>query len=423
MKKDQRTIRLWITAFVIVLSVALAGCKTSTPVPTPTSTATITPLFNLNPTAAPLPTITLEGALTTESGLQYLEEVAGAGAAPQPGDLITMHFIASLSDGTELVSTYTDGEPVSVVWGRGRLLEGWEEGMGLMKAGGKAKLLLPPELAFGAEGVGSIPANTQILLEVELLEVKPAPQPTSVAAEKLTKTDSGLQYYDLAVGGGAQAAEKDTVYTHYAIWVQLEDGYDYITSSEGGTPINFVIGRGDTVFPGWEEGVTGMKIGGRRLLVIPPDLGLGDYGGGDIPPGATLVMEISLVEVKAPRVATKVDEKDYTTTASGLKYYDLKVGTGETPAAGQTVVVHYTGWLEDGTQFDSSLDRDEPFSFAFGQGEVIPGWDEGVATMKVGGVRQLVIPAELAYGESGAGAVIPPNATLIFEVELLEIQP
>jgi peptidylprolyl isomerase len=150
---------------------------------------------------------------------------------------------------------------------------------------------------------------------------------------------------------------------------------------------------------------------------------LGEQGGGDIPANATLVMEISLKDVKEPQVATKVDEKDYTTTASGLKYYDLTPGTGASPTAGQTVVVHYTGWLQDGTQFDSSVDRGQPFSFVLGKGNVIPGWDEGVATMKVGGKRQLVIPPALGYGESGSGSVIPANATLIFEVELLEIQP
>ena len=111
------------------------------------------------------------------------------------------------------------------------------------------------------------------------------------------------------------------------------------------------------------------------------------------------------------------------TTASGLIYEDLQVGDGATAKAGDTVSVNYTGWLEDGTQFDSSVDRGEPFTFPIGQGSVIPGWDEGVATMKVGGKRQLVIPAALAYGEAGSGSVIPPNATLIFEVELLEIQP
>jgi FKBP-type peptidyl-prolyl cis-trans isomerase len=109
-------------------------------------------------------------------------------------------------------------------------------------------------------------------------------------------------------------------------------------------------------------------------------------------------------------------------TASGLQYEDVVVGQGAAPKAGQTVVVHYTGWLMDGTKFDSSRDRGEPFKFALGQGLVIKGWDEGVASMKVGGRRTLVIPPDLAYGARGAGGVIPPNATLKFDVELLSIE-
>ncbi len=110
------------------------------------------------------------------------------------------------------------------------------------------------------------------------------------------------------------------------------------------------------------------------------------------------------------------------TTPSGLQYTDVKVGTGASPAQGQTAVVHYTGWLVDGKKFDSSKDRGQPFTFPVGRGQVIKGWDEGVATMKVGGTRKLVIPPDLAYGARGAGGVIPPNATLTFEVELLEIR-
>jgi peptidylprolyl isomerase len=110
------------------------------------------------------------------------------------------------------------------------------------------------------------------------------------------------------------------------------------------------------------------------------------------------------------------------TTESGLQYYDLQKGEGPAPQNGQEVSVHYTGWLEDGTKFDSSLDRGQPFSFVLGAGQVIRGWDEGVATMKVGGKRQLVIPPELAYGDRGAGGIIPPDATLIFEVELLAVR-
>ena len=110
------------------------------------------------------------------------------------------------------------------------------------------------------------------------------------------------------------------------------------------------------------------------------------------------------------------------TTASGLKYIDLTEGAGDIPEPGQVAVVHYAGWLEDGTKFDSSVDRGQPFKFPLGQGRVIKGWDEGVATMKVGGKRKLTIPSDLGYGAQGAGGVIPPNATLIFEVELLGIE-
>lgn len=105
-----------------------------------------------------------------------------------------------------------------------------------------------------------------------------------------------------------------------------------------------------------------------------------------------------------------------------LKIEDLKKGEGDEALAGDNVVVHYTGWLTDGTRFDSSVDRGEPFSFQLGAGEVIPGWDQGVAGMRVGGKRKLTIPPDMGYGAAGAGGVIPPNATLIFEVELLEIR-
>jgi FKBP-type peptidyl-prolyl cis-trans isomerase len=109
-------------------------------------------------------------------------------------------------------------------------------------------------------------------------------------------------------------------------------------------------------------------------------------------------------------------------TSSGLRYEVLKAGTGAEAATGRKVAVHYTGWLTDGTKFDSSVDRGTPFDFTLGAGQVIKGWDEGVAGMRVGEKRKLTIPPDLGYGARGAGGVIPPNATLVFEVELLDVR-
>ncbi len=127
-------------------------------------------------------------------------------------------------------------------------------------------------------------------------------------------------------------------------------------------------------------------------------------------------------ENNTPGAKNTMSPANAVTTPSGLKYVELEEGTGATPQPGQTVVVHYTGTLEDGTKFDSSRDRNQPFSFKIGVGQVIKGWDEGLSTMKVGGRRQLIIPSELGYGARGAGNVIPPYSTLLFDVELLAIK-
>ncbi len=139
-------------------------------------------------------------------------------------------------------------------------------------------------------------------------------------------------------------------------------------------------------------------------------------------PSANLTVDnTQLIAVNTNSESEQSSETNVVTTPSGLKYIELTEGTGAMPKKGQTVLVHYTGTLEDGEKFDSSRDRNRPFSFKLGTGQVIKGWDEGLATMRVGGRRQLIIPPELGYGSRGAGGVIPPNATLIFDVELLRI--
>ncbi len=161
---------------------------------------------------------------------------------------------------------------------------------------------------------------------------------------------------------------------------------------------------------------------------------LGACGGGqetapDEPGEADTALETGSATLPAPTpIATEyapeleVNLDDMERTASGLYVRDVREGEGESAAAEDTVVVHYTGWLPGGMKFDSSRDRGEPFSFVLGEGRVIPGWEEGVSGMRVGGQRRLVIPPDLGYGPMGAGDVIPPDATLVFEVELLEVR-
>jgi peptidylprolyl isomerase len=248
-----------------------------------------------------------------------------------------------------------------------------------------------------------------------------APSTESDAANTMT-TASGLQYTELRAGSGAKPQTGEVVSVHYT--GKLADGTVFDSSYDRGEPLRFPIGVG-VVIPGWDEGIAMMNEGGQATLVIPPNLAYGEEGFGDvIPANATLTFEVELVDITpgSPAAPTPVDESKYTTTEQGIKYVDLVAGDGPAVSNGQLVVAHYTGWLEDGTKFDSSIDRGEPYTFNLGMGQVIPGWDIGLRGMQVGATRQLVVPPELAYGEKGAGGVIPPNATLIFEIELLEVQ-
>ena len=245
-------------------------------------------------------------------------------------------------------------------------------------------------------------------------------------AGPLVTTDSGLQYQDLKVGDGDTPQEGDQVTVHYV--GMLEDGTVFDDSRENGAPFGFLLGQA-AVIPGWDEGISTMREGGKRKLIIPPELAYGEEGFGDIiPSNATIIFEVELLDIKKGQGAVAPDsppevDGETVTTDSGLQYIEIEKGTGITPTAGQRVTVHYTGWLEsNGSKFDSSLDSGQPLTFTIGQGDVIEGWDEGLSTMKVGGKRRLIVPADLGYGAEGYPPVIPANAVLIFDVELLDVR-
>jgi FKBP-type peptidyl-prolyl cis-trans isomerase len=234
-------------------------------------------------------------------------------------------------------------------------------------------------------------------------------------------TDSGLKYIDEKLGEGDFPQKGDILVVHYT--GTLEDGTVFDSSIKRNQPIEFPVGKG-RVIKGWDEGLLSMKVGGKRKLIIPSELGYGARGaGGVIPPNATLFFDVELLEIKPVFVDMDFSlpgkEVNYD---SGLKTIIHKEGSGNMPKVGDNIIVHYKGLLADGTEFDSSHSRGTPFSFVVGQGRVIKGWDEALLKMKVGEKRTLIIPPELGYGERGAGGSIPPNATLIFEVELINIE-
>ena len=231
-------------------------------------------------------------------------------------------------------------------------------------------------------------------------------------------TASGLKYEVIKMGYGERPSAHDKVEVHYH--GTLEDGTVFDSSVERGETITFGLNQ---VIKGWTEGLQLMPVGSKFKFTIPPELGYGNRAIGSIPENSTLIFEVELFNIQKPFV-----DPDFSIPAeeiasdSGLRYLEHITGEGDVTKKGNVVIVHYSGFLSNGTKFDSSHDRGKPFNFTLGENRVIKGWEEGLLNMKKGGKRTLIIPPELGYGERGAGGVIPPNATLMFEVELVDFK-
>lgn len=252
---------------------------------------------------------------------------------------------------------------------------------------------------------------------------------------KFITLESGLKYFDNKTGTGEAAKNGDLIEINFQGWLikdssNLGDDWSVDTTKNinmfansyvMGEPVKFILGS-DSFIKGSEEGMVGMMPGGKRTIIIPSKLAYGENGMGPIPPNTNLKVVVELLSTREVPVVKiwDVDSTLLKTTKSGLKYVILKEGTGENVKPNETVIVHYSGFLLDGTKFDSSVERDEPITFVAGVGQVIPGWDEGLLLLKKGSKARFVIPPDLAYGERDLGK-IPPNSTLIFDVELIDI--
>lgn len=365
---------------------------------------------------------TVEPAFKThDSGIQYRISHHGEGEKVKTNDLVLVHYMLMLEDSTVIEDSRQRGEPVSFKVGAGHVIKGWDKGITLLRKGDKATLVVPPQLGYGDQPMGNIPAHATLVFHVEIMDVVTSPDPYQLdESVEIRETSAGLRFAVIEPGDGPRVQHGMAVRVHYSGY--FEDFTIFDSSYERGEPIEFIIGRG-MVIRGWEEGISRLHEGDKARLWIPYQLAYGEQGRGPIPPRSNLIFDVEVLqatEIKRP-VPYPVDGLDTLTTESGLQYIIVEEGFGESPHAGQMVAVHYSGFLLNGHMFDSSVERGQPFRFVLGQGQVIQGWDEGVALMKPGAKYQFIIPPHLAYGQRSVGP-IPAGSTLVFNVELLHAE-
>lgn len=401
----------------------------------------------------------------TETGLYYkLFKVSKDTVKPRMGDWVSLTMRYKYKDSTLFESTKAMGSPVRFQLPPSDFKGDIYEGIRMMSAGDSAIFIVNSDSLFKKtfhqkSRPAFVDSNSVIYFYITMLSVD-SPKNLMMKEEDALKKyigdkkitvqplPSGLYYIETLAGKGAKIDTGMWVKLHFK--VLMIDGKQIFSSYDRGEPMKFEYGkRFDT--PGFEEGVGKMKKGGKATLVVPSKIAFGEAGrGAMVPPYSTVVYEVEVIDLQtkaayekeqaetkkkeqAKLATSKTQENDLmkkylkeknitvAPTASGLYYVEKVKGTGAKAGAGKKVKVHYTGTLLNGTKFDSSRDRNEPFEFTLGKGQVIKGWDEGISMMNVGGKAILVIPSSIGYGERDMGS-IPPYSTLVFDVELLDVK-
>lgn len=362
----------------------------------------------------------------TASGLEYGVLKAGepTGEAPKPDDIVVVHYTGWLTDGKKFDSSRDRGQPAK--FGVTGVIPGWVEGLQLMKPGARYKFVIPADLGYGERATGSIPANSTLVFDVELLEVIRMPvYPPKPESIETKSTKSGVKFQILVPGKGENCTENDAVQFRYAVWRlkpqtddEMDSGaarvvMDLMDCSQKADDRKLSGSAAAMPLPWMGELVSHFKDGTKMRIEVPQKL---------LPrSNADTVWTLELTgrkTIKMPKFR-QLDAAKIVTTDSGLQYEVIESGEGDSPKATDTVKVDYTGWLTDGTMFDSSHARGESTQFPLNR--VIRGWTEGLQLMKPGGKFLFQIPGELAYGKRGSPPKIPADATLIFLVELHEV--
>lgn len=365
--------------------------------------------------------------VTTPSGLKYcVLEKGEAGERPAIGDSVSVRYALWSADGTLLQSTREEPKPVE--FAIGDVIEGWNEALQLMTPGSRFKLTIPPELAYGARGSPPlVKPGATLVFDVELVSFQKAaelPPFHRGDPEKQKRTESGLVYEPIVEGSGRAPGPDDLLEMRFAVWNTKGRLIDW---SEKPRRARLRGRAAEMPLRLLQLAPQYLKVGSRYRFEAPADLcrSFHAFGAPFLPAGSITVWELELVSARELKplpvpAFVKPDPTRQTATASGLKYEVLREGSGLQPKTGDKVSVHYTGWLEDGTMFDSSFPRGEPYSLSVPD-RVIAGWNEGLLLMKEGSVFRFEIPSALAYGEQGRSPRIPGGATLVFEIEMLKV--
>lgn len=363
------------------------------------------------------------------SGLKYcILNDGGEGEHPSRGDRVKVHYTGWNLDGTVFDSSRKarfPGQPVEpITFAVGGVIAGWNEALEMMSPGDHWRVYIPSTMAYGEKGAPpTIQPNADLIFEIEMISIEEK-APKFVAwdaeAEGITTLENGMMYRVLEPGDGMGANEADLAIVGFGVF-NPGGGLAFAhTMSQSGSKMPVKPGR--PPLPFMADLMPLMKAGAKIQANLPATIGIGANAQIDeLPDGSNEIwlFEVDSVEKFEKPAFILPSDEELTTTESGLKYKIVKPGTGRQPTAANSVVAHYSGWLTDGSPFDSSYERGEPSTFPL-RG-VIPGWTEGLQLIKEGGEIILVIPPDIAYGPQDKPG-IPGNSTLVFFVKLVGVQ-